>query len=376
VDKTAAAPGGASDVAGHPVTLTAAPAIPLAGPLDRPPSRRSGSVRRTSSLDMTWPAGPGSKMRLTGRARDLKTDGDGSAVVLADDCMRAEIGALRTVDQIEVEPLRPGVGRLVGATAGRGFRAAIDTAVPDDRSRHTPLALLLDDIAGASLIGGFAWSRQEGEWANAWKERLLGDGGDGGDGAGRAVARRPMIGICSGFRPGSSALQPDGTPIDGGRAVVAVPSLVDPADPDGWHPLETMTGVAMRRARRMDVWSEGGAFRVDAHFRDCCTDARLGISAVHEYSLDATIDPEDLCVTELIAIPRALPFQECPLAASNVAWLVGQELTELRSRVVEILHGIDCCTHLNDALRALADVSALLPAVDVADHRLDSPPMS
>ncbi len=333
---------------------------------------------------MTWPAGPGTKMHLNGRARDLKTGADGRAVVLADDSMRAEIGALRTVDKIDVEPPRLGVGRLVGATAGKGLRAAIDEAVPDDRSQHSPLALLLDDIAGASLIGGFAWSRQEGEWAQAWNGRLLGNGGDSGDGGrrggagggdeGRTVARRPMVGICSGFRPGSSALQPDGTSVDGGRAVVAVPPLVDPGDPDGWHPLEMLTGVAMRRARRMDVWSEGRAFRVDAHFRDCCTDVRLGISAVHEYSLDATIDAEDLRVTDLIAIPRALPFQECPLAASNVAWLVGQGLTDLRSRVVEILHGIDCCTHLNDALRALADVSALLPAVDVLDDGLHRPP--
>ena len=325
---------------------------------------------------MTWPAGPGTKMHLNGRARDLKTAASGRAIVLAEDSMRAEIGALRTVDQIEVEPPRPGVGRLVGATAGKGLRAAIDDAVPDDRSHHTPLALLLDDIAGASLIGGFAWSRQEGEWADAWKGRLLGKGGEGGDGAaagGRSLARRPMVGICSGFRPGSSALQPDGTSIDGGRAVVAVPPLVDPGDPDGWHPLETLTGVAMRRARRMDVWREGGAFRVDAHFRDCCTDVRLGISAVHEYSLDATIDAEDLRVTDLMAIPRALPFPECPLAASNVAWLIGQDLTDLRSGVVEILHGIDCCTHLNDALRALADVSALLHAVDVPGEG-DGPP--
>jgi hypothetical protein len=44
--------------------------------------------------------------------------------------------------------------------------------------------------------------------------------------------------------------------------------------------------------------------------------------------------------------------------------LLGQPLPGLRRRVVELLNGIDCCTHLNDALRALADVSALLPALN------------
>jgi hypothetical protein len=302
---------------------------------------------------MTWPDGLAGQMRLHGRARDLKTGRDGTAVVLGEDSMHAGLSPMRSIEAIEVHPVRPSIGGLVGAAAGRGLRAAIDAAVPDDRRRHTPLALLLDDIAGASVISGFAWSRHGGvkrDWPPP---------------ADSSAPRRPMIGVCSGFRPGSSALEANGAISESARRpAVPVPSLVDPADPAGWHDLDPLAGVAMRRARRMDVWREGPTYRIDAHFRDCCTDDALGVIGVHEYSLAATIDAERLVVTALAATPRVLPFAECPAAAANVDRLLGQPLPGLRGRVVEVLNGIDCCTHLNDALRALADISALLPDVD------------
>jgi hypothetical protein len=307
---------------------------------------------------MTWPGGLGSQMRMYGRARDLKTGPDGTAVILAEDSMRAAMSPTRTIDDIEVQPARPTIAGLVGATAGRGLRSAIDSAIPDDRRRHTPLALLLDDIAGASVISGFAWSRYGGVNRD-WPQR--------GDSAG---PRRPMMGVCSGFRPGSSALRSDGSISEDARsAAVPVAPLVDPDDPVGWHDLDSLTGVAMRRARRMDVWHEDATYQIDAHFRDCCTDERLGLIGVHEYSIEATIDADRLVVTTLAAIPRVLPFAECPAAAGNMDRLLGQPLPGLRGRVVELLNGIDCCTHLNDALRALADVSALLPALDPEPDR-------
>jgi hypothetical protein len=119
----------------------------------------------------------------------------------------------------------------------------------------------------------------------------------------------------------------------------------------------------------MDVWREGATYRIDAHFRDCCPDDGLGLIGVHEYSVEATIDADQLVLSTLVAIPRVLPFVECPAAAANMDRLLGQPLAGLRGRVVEILNGIDCCTHLNDALRALADVAALLPALDGSPAR-------
>jgi Protein of unknown function (DUF2889) len=290
-------------------------------------------------------------MRMSGRARDIRTGPGGDVEVLAADALTATIGPLRDIEAIEVEPSRPDIGRLVGARGGSGLRAAIDEAAPDDRRRHTPLALLLDDIAGTSLVSGVAWSRHRADWISR-----LRTGPDG-----QPVPRRSMVSICSGFRPGSSGLDPDGTPIVRDHDV-AVPSLVDPDDPDGWHELTPLAEVGLRRARRMDVWRDDDRYVIAAHFRDSCRDPELGEVGVHEYSLDAVIDAATLTVTTLEATPRVLPYAECPAAAPNVAWLVGEPLPSLRTRVLDVLRGTDCCTHLNDALRALADVAVLLPA--------------
>jgi hypothetical protein len=331
---------------------------PPRDPLPLPPARRLGSVRRTSSIDMTWPEGPGTPMRLQGRARDIVTGATGDVRVLADDTMDASIGPERTIAAIACAPDRAGIRALVGARGGGGLRSAVDDALPDDRRQRTPLALLLDDIAGASLVGGFAWSRHSPEWMAGFARQP--------DGPKVVIPRRTMVGICAGFRPGAATLLPDGTPKGGGHNVVPVPTLTDPADLIGWHPLAAMPDVAMRRARRMDVWRDGDAYRVDAHFRDSCSDPELTEVAVHEYSIEATIDAGDLVLTHVAAAPRVLPYAECPAAAPNVGRLVGLPLAELRLGVLDMLKGIDCCTHLNDALRALADVASLLGAVDDA----------
>jgi hypothetical protein len=337
-------------------------APPPQDPAARPPRRRPGSVRRTSSLDMSWPGGQGTAMQMVGRARDLFTDADGTASALAYDTFTAVVGVDRTITEISVEPVRPGIQRLVGARGGGGLRAAIDEAAPDDRRDHTPLALLLDDIAGASLVGGFAWSRHRDDWMGGAQARSQTDG-PRVPASEMAIQRRPMVGICAGFRPGSGALSADGTTSSGGGHNVApVPPLTDPSDPTGWHTLDPLAPVGMRRARRMDVWREGDEFRIDAHFRDSCSDPELVEVAVHEYLLDATVDATTGIVTRLVANPRVLPYAECPAASPNVGWLVGLPLAELRTRVLEVLRGPDCCTHLNDALRALADVTALLDA--------------
>jgi hypothetical protein len=307
---------------------------------------------------MTWPEGLGMPMLMRGQARDVATGADGQVRVLANDTMEVSLGPERTITAIACDPDRAGIGDLIGARGGGGLRSALEAALPDDQHRRTPLALLLDDIAGASLIGGFAWSRHNPEWMKR-SARSPDDG--------RApIQRRSMIGICSGFRPGSGALEPDGTSSGGGHNVVQVPSLLDPGDPVGWHPLPTMPEVAMRRARRMDVWRDEDGYQIDAHFRDSCSDPELVEVAVHEYTIRATVDPVAQVLIAVTATPRVLPYAECPAAAPNVERLLGRPLADLRVSVLEQLRGIDCCTHLNDALRALADVAALLDPVDAA----------
>lgn len=322
--------------------LPSAPRNPL-GPA---PLRRPNSVRRTSSLDVTWPQGYDQPARFLGRARDIYTPtGGGAPIVIKDDTLIASLAQDRTIHDIASEPLRPGIEALAGERGGGYLRSALDKALPQERDAGSPLYLLIDDLSGTSLICRWAWLH----WSNRSDElqALLPP---------EALAQRKknMEGICTGFRPGSSALRPHRE-----ENCVAVPSQVNPQDPLGWHELTEHTQVAMRRARRIDVWIEGDVLHIDAAFQDSATDPAGGRVAIHEYQLQATADIATMTLTSIVADPRILPFAECPNAPDNIQRLLGTPLRDLRGVVPEKLRRIDGCTHLNDAMRALAEVPVL-----------------
>ena len=81
---------------------------------------------------------------------------------------------------------------------------------------------------------------------------------------------------------------------------------------------------------------------------------------MHEYRLSAEADAATGKIVSLHADPRILPYTECPAAAANVNVLIGSSLATLRMTVLDELAGTKGCTHLNDALRALAEVPILL----------------
>jgi hypothetical protein len=313
---------------------------------------------------MHWPDGYGTQLRVEGRARDLLTTEQSDPIVLAEDALSIGVAPDRTIEDIAADPPRPDLVQLVGATGGGRLRSVIDVAVPNERSTGSPLYLVLDDLAGATLIAPFAWSQSADDWQERAAARLRAHAS--GDASAKVVSRH-MEGICSGFRPGSSALAPDGTVRLGTRHNVAsVPPLVAPDDPDGWHILAPHPQVAMRRARRIDVVRSTTELVVDAMFRDSCWRPDGVEVAVHEYGLDATIDLQTGCITAVHAEPRVLPYPECPPAAENVERLVGVPARDLRTQVLERLRGTECCTHLNDALRSLAEVPVL--ASSLATH--------
>jgi len=68
-------------------------------------------------------------------------------------------GRERDIQRIESDPPRPGLQGLVGSRAGGGLRSAIAQELPDEVREGTPLYLLLDDLAGSTLISGFAFLR-------------------------------------------------------------------------------------------------------------------------------------------------------------------------------------------------------------------------
>lgn len=325
--------------------------IEVRGPADASPPRRAGSVRRTTTIDMTWPGGMGTDLLLRGRGRDLRTGrgaaGELVAEELATEEMRVVVGADRTISSIDATPSWPEVQALVGARSGSGYRGVLGQTLPPGREDEGPLHLMLDDLPGATLISGFAFA----QWVPV--ERLL-----------AAVASKPgapgrkMEGICTGFMPGSSGLAPDGSSRWTHRTQEVVP-LESSLDPHAWHEIRQIDEVAMRRARRIDVWLEDGLIHVDAMFQDSATRPEGGRIAVHEYTLTATADLTARTLRSVEPVPRVLPYAECPLAVRNAGSLVGTPLSDLRAVVLERLKGVAGCTHLNDAMRALADVPRL-----------------
>ncbi len=347
-------------MAAIPITTDAdEPRQAVLGPGGPVPPRPAHSIRRTSTIDMTWPDGDAStQQRLDGRARDAVTIDPATApIVVAEASVSAGATRMRVIEDISADPRLDGLDQLVGCRGGGHLRTAIETALPGLRESGHPLYLLLDDLAGGTLIGGFVWTRF-GLVVEARTPELA------------ASMRSVMEGVCIGFAPGSSALGEG--PAMGVHRIAQVVPLIHPDDPHGWHPLADLPEVSMRRARWIDVTVEregdengvgdgpDGTILVSAGFQDSAGDPVLGRIAVHEYRLRATADLATATLTSVEADPHVLPFMECPSAPGNLSRLIGTPLAELRSVVLERLSRTAGCTHLNDAMRALAEVPTLV----------------
>jgi hypothetical protein len=295
---------------------------------------------------MFWPGGLGTELHLKGRARDLLTLGHGQPEVIRTSDLYAVTGRERDIRSIQAQPTVAGLDGLVGCRAGGNLRSAIAQELPEEAAQGTPLYLLLDDLAGSTLISGFAFLR----WADHVPEIKTRIG---------HAPRRVMRDICSGLRDGASSLMSDGSISPLRQNTARTGPLVDPRDPLGWHELHDHPEMAMRRARRIDVWDDDGVLGIDAMFRDSCWDPGGVEVVVHEYQITARADRSTGVLLSVEALPRVLPYTECPGAAPNAAWLVGTDLRGMRTEVLERLRATDCCTHLNDGLRSLAEVPVL-----------------
>lgn len=329
--------------------MTATVAPPLRQTANPAPLRPAGSIRRTSSVDVTWPDGVMGRRVLHGRARDLRTGAEGESAVLAEAAMEATLDPERKILALAATPAPPRLQELIGERGGGHLRMVMGEVLPELIDRADPLYLLLDDISGISLISVWAWSLWHPEWLEAIR---------GPNASAEMIAQKTDV--CWGLQRGHSGLDPDrrgevGT-AEGGE-------LRNPADLAGWHDLPELPGVTMRRARRIDVWREGGVIRIDSAFQDSAPRPDGTRAALHEYRLAATVDPATLELLSLEPEPRVLPFGECPGAVQNARALAGSPLPAIRETVLGQLRGPRGCTHLNDALRALADVPRLVDSL-------------
>lgn len=308
------------------------------------PPRRPGSVRRTITLDSLRPDGPTGNLILIGRGRDLATSPEGAASVIAEAMFRFEIAfqSRREILRVETAPEVPELAGLIGVSSTSGFRRHLAEIVPELRATHPLLAALFDDAPVTSLVSGYATTRMG---------LVHGDG-------------RIMLAQadqCAGWARGATIINSiedgNGPPmVTGPRA----PSLLVPDDPMAWHALTGLPPHGMRRARRLDLLPAGvDELQVDVLFRDSYQSDSGPEAVIHEYTVNALLDPETMTFTEIESTPRALPWVECPSAAASAVRLAGAAAADVRQVVGTTFRGTSTCTHLNDTLRSLGDVPAL-----------------
>jgi Protein of unknown function (DUF2889) len=314
------------------------------------PARRPGSVRRTTTVDSLRPNGVGERFILRGTGRDLITRSDGTAETALDGHVELELayegGAI--VKAISTSPEVAGVDALIGKRATTGFRAVIDDDTASERGDL--VYLMLEEIPVSTLVSGYS----------------VGQAISRGDADAEALAKLrnpgpPIHGRddCAGFRKGSVI---DTSGPTRGAAVTGpdATEVIDPDDRHGWHEIGPLPANAMRRWRRHDLWrGDDGLLHIDSFFRDSHMAPEGLETIIHEYTVEASIDPETWVITSCEATPRVLPWQECPEAAASARTMVGLKLETLRPQVRAEMIGPSTCTHLRDQLRELEDAMAL-----------------
>jgi hypothetical protein len=372
-------------VAGSLVTRAMHPRHGIHAPTTGTPERVPGSVRRTETIDMVRPDGLLGPLVLKGRARDLATGPDGAGIVLATSECEARIDFVggRLLAELSTTPDRPALQALLGQRVSSGFRAAVTTADPGLSAEDGLLNLLLDDFPVATLVSGHAVAaglagagRTALSLAEATGQPLAEATGQpladltAKPGSAFSLAQphglaplsaRPPFrrNLCAGFADGGTIMnEVDST----GRPPVVTGPLAPQLGTDdqlGWHETGPLPPHAMRRSRRMDV-VPGPLASIDVLYRDSHVDDDGAETIVHEYTVSAAVDTCDGVLVWCAATPRVLPWVECPAAAMSAGRLAGNPVAGLRQHVRDTFLGTSTCTHLNDTLRSLEDIPALL----------------
>jgi hypothetical protein len=321
-------------------------------------ARAGGSVRRTANIDTTRPGGLRADAHVDGRARDLRTNPDGTTEVVGEAWLRATISPTMTLLSITTSPEVPGLSQLVGTSAGSGFRSRFSGVLTDECQAGSLLYHLLDDLPGATLISGYVLHRAG----------LLDDPPPDADPTRPAPRRRqPDFGrqgdVCAGWAQDATmmvhARQTGSIPVPVGPEA---PVLEREGDPFSWHAMADLPPLSVRRRRRLDLIAPvtpGDEHGIDLHFRDSHTGTDGVETVLHEYTVTGAADAGSGQIVSVAARAQVLPWVECPGAVASAERLAGMELSSLRRTIRQEFVGRSTCTHLNDSLRSLADISAL-----------------
>jgi hypothetical protein len=330
------------------------------GPAEGTPARRPHSVRRTTTHDSIRADGMQGPVTVVAAGRDLYTAPDGTPVPISE----ARVSAVTSypesvIASISAHPADDRLHALVGRRASSGFRRAVDEAMPAERGTGSVYYQLLDDLPTALLVSGYATLA-------AAVQR--GGGHEGGQQPGQLASvqqlrRRAIplqtVDMCSGWVDGGamvSGLEEGIPPFFTGTAAPGAST----DDPWAWHAHAAIPAHAMRRRRCLDVWAaDEGAAGVEAFFRDSYMDPDGVEMVIHEYTVRAVVDRGTESFRMCKADFGSLPWPECPGALASARRLIGTPVAGLRQRVRSDFTGVGTCTHLNDTLRSLEDVTAL-----------------
>ena len=304
-------------------------------PQSRTPERPPGSIRRASHIGVRAANGA-PDLHVHGAVRDVLSDPKGVGRVVGAATIDCVVAPDRTVTSISAAPAEAALSQLVGQVAHKGWRAAAGKVVDAD----SPLSSLLDDVPIALLLSSYGALRQ---------------------GSLDLLAVQPLMqrmrNLCAGWAEGATPMRT----IDAGQPMPLPGVVPAPTEPD-IDPLDTEPRLPLvpgevRRTRRLDV-TPGPAVRVEASFRDSWCDETGAEGVLHEYVLVAALSADGV-LTSIEAEPRVLPYDECTLAAASPQRLVGLPIADVAERV-RATAGTHTCTHLDDLLRSLTAVPALL----------------
>jgi hypothetical protein len=312
-------------------------------PVENTRARPPGSVRRTTSIDTTFPDGIGGRVVLRLRGRDLLTDAAGDGVVLDELVVELELEPWSGVI-VEVDSANASVDALADLPF-RGLRRRLPELFPDDTARRTLLFSALEDVGGAYLVSGYAGLRTGTIPSNPDVAEL---------------AVQMQADVCIGWAldgPVIATLRSTGS-----HAVPIGPPAPELGSDDALasHELPALATPSVRRRRCTDVSKlqpRGEGLYVEHHFRDTYVGVD-GEQVMHEYVVRARFD-DTRQLRSVEVEPRVLPWNECPGAAASAQQLVGVALDEIAARVTSDFAGVTTCTHLNSTLRSLADAGPL-----------------
>ncbi len=172
-----------------------------------------------------------------------------------------------------------------------------------------------------------------------------------------------MSGVCAGWADDASLIvhvrKKGSVPIPIGPPA---PVLERQDDSLSWHEMAALPPQSVRRRRRLDLVSPavpGGEHRIDLHFRDSYTGEDGEEAVLHEYSVSGTADVDSGRIVSIAARAQVLPWIECPGSLASAKRIAGMELSALRATIRKEFVGSSTCTHLNDSMRSLADITVL-----------------